>query len=75
VGGGGISFKRQRKKDKRPCKKCGKLISGLTRHPITACIAHRVAAKFIIAKSGALSQRLCFVFDGKALRSMLAAQK
>ncbi len=74
VGGGGISYKRKRKSDKRPCKKCQKLISGFTRHPISACIAYRVASKFAIVKSGALSAKLCFLFDGKALRSMLATQ-
>ena len=38
--GGGDSAKTSKKKEIRPCKVCGKQISGQTKHPTTACAAH-----------------------------------
>ena len=34
---GGVSMKLVKRREKRPCKHCGKIISGNTKHPISAC--------------------------------------
>ena len=77
-GGGGVSLKRKRKADKRPCPRCTKLVSGHTRHKSGACVAFmRLVAKtralaFWEQLTTANHTRLCFSYNRIAVRLSLA---
>jgi hypothetical protein len=78
VGGGGISTKRKRKSDKRPCARCTKLVSGFTRHKAKACLKFRL----LVSKSRFLAfgeqmtagrdSGLCFTYNRNAVRDSLS---
>lgn len=65
--GGGVTIKRQSKKNKRACFHCTKLVSGFTRHPATACVVYRKWCQMETAKEN----RLCFTFNAAALTQQI----
>jgi hypothetical protein len=78
IGGGGISMKRKRKSDKRPCTRCSKLVSGFTRHKAKACLKFRILVSktrflaFGEQMVAARASELCFTYNRAAVRDSLS---
>ncbi len=65
VGGATVTRTKLKKRDKRPCLECTKIISGFTLHPPTACLAYTgKCAKQLEAHKKAESV-LCFTFSSE----------